>query len=121
MIAIDSEFESLLPALKITEYARLEQSILNEGYHDWEPIITWNGTIIDGYNRYHICERNGIKFTTQEMEFESREAAKIWVLERQTSRRNLSEYDTIAYVNNKLGELYAAIVFRPACFMVRMA
>ena len=32
----------------------LEESLLQDGCR--EPIITWNGVIIDGYKRYHhIC------------------------------------------------------------------
>lgn len=93
MIVIDSEFESLIPPLTNDEYKLLEESILTEGFHTWEPIITWNGTIIDGHNRYHICDEYGIKFTTREMQFESREAAKIWIMKNQLRRRNLSKYD----------------------------
>lgn len=90
MIVIDSEFESLIPPLTEDELMRLECSILSEGYHTWQPIVTWNGTIIDGHNRYRICEKHGIKFTTQEMRFESRDAAKIWILNHQFGRRNLT-------------------------------
>ena len=90
-IAIDSEFQSLIPPLTDDEYQRLEKSILAEGVR--EPIITWNGTIIDGHNRYNICQEHGIEFTTVEREFASRDAAKIWIIENQFGRRNLSAYD----------------------------
>lgn len=90
MIVIDSEFESLIPPLTDDEYKLLEESILTEGYHAWEPIVTWNGTIIDGHNRYHICDKHGIKFTTKDVQFDSRDAAKIWIIKHQFRRRNLS-------------------------------
>lgn len=90
-IAIDSEFQSLIPPLSDDEYERLEKSILAEGVRD--PIITWNGTIIDGHNRYNICDEHGIPFKTVEREFASRDAAKIWIIENQFGRRNLSKYD----------------------------
>ena len=90
MIAIDSEFQSLIPPLSDDEYARLEKSLVENGYQDWrEPIITWNGTIIDGHNRYNICNENGIKFRQMEMQFESRDAAKLWIVKNQLKRRNL--------------------------------
>lgn len=92
MIAIDSEFQSLIPPLSDDEYQRLEKSILTDGYHEWEPIVTWNGTIVDGHNRYHICDEHGIKPTQVEQEFESRDAAKIWIIEHQFGRRNLNKY-----------------------------
>lgn len=92
MIAIDSEFESLIPPLSTDEYERLEKSLVINGWQDWrEPIITWNGTIIDGHNRYHICDEHGIEFKTTEREFASRDAAKIWIIENQFGRRNLSK------------------------------
>lgn len=88
MAAIDSEFQSLIPPLSDDEYERLEKSILAEGVR--HPIITWNNTIIDGHNRYNICEEHGIKCPQVERKFESRDAAKIWIIENQFGRRNLS-------------------------------
>lgn len=105
MIAIDSEFQSLIPPLSDDEYERLEKSILSEGVRN--PIITWNGTIIDGHNRYHICEEHGIKCPQRERDFPSREAAKIWIIENQFGRRNLSPYDR-SVLALKLEPLYAA-------------
>lgn len=92
MIVIDSEFQSLIPPLSDDEYDRLEKSLTENGYQDWrEPIITWNGTIIDGHSRYNICDENGIKFRQMEMQFESRDAAKLWIVKNQLKRRNLPE------------------------------
>lgn len=105
MIAIDSEFQSLIPPLSDDEYERLEKSILSEGVRN--PIITWNGTIVDGHNRYHICEEHGIKCPQRERDFPSREAAKIWIIENQFGRRNLSAYDRSALAL-QLEPLYAA-------------
>ena len=105
MIAIDSEFQSLIPPLSEDEYERLEKSILAEGVRD--PIITWNGTIVDGHNRYHICDEHGITCPQKEREFDSREAAKIWIIENQFGRRNLSKYDR-SVLALQLEPLYAA-------------
>lgn len=92
MIVIDSEFQSLIPPLADDEYDSLEKSLVENGYQDWrEPIITWNGTIIDGHNRYAICDEHGIPFRQMEREFDSRDAAKIWIIENQSKlRRNLN-------------------------------
>ena len=105
MIVIDSEFQSLIPPLSDDEYQRLEKSIVSEGVR--EPIITWNGTIIDGHNRYRICEEHGIAFRQVEHDFPSREAAKIWIIENQFGRRNLSKYDR-SVLALQLEPLYAA-------------
>lgn len=104
-ISIDAEFQSLIPPLSDDEYVRLEKSILTEGVR--EPIITWNGTIIDGHNRYKICQEHGIVFYTTKKEFTSREAAKIWIIENQFGRRNLDNYDR-GVLALKLKSLYAA-------------
>ena len=87
MTKIDKEFQSLIPPLTDDEYRRLEKSILSEGVR--EPIITWNDTIIDGHNRYNICQKHGIDCPHVERAFESRDAAKIWICENQLGRRNL--------------------------------
>lgn len=104
-LVIDFEFQSLIPPLSDDEFKRLEKSILAEGVRD--PIITWNGTIIDGHNRYTVCQKHGIKFNTAPRKFASRDAAKIWIIENQFARRNLSKYDRSALVL-KLEPLYAA-------------
>lgn len=105
MIAIDSEFQSLIPPLTDDEYKRLEASIKAEGVRN--PITTWNGTIVDGHNRYHICEEHGIDCPQTERDFPSREAAKIWIIENQFGRRNLSPYDRTVLAL-QLEPLYAA-------------
>lgn len=50
MILIKDEFKKLIPALTAEEFKQLEQNCLDEGIR--EKIITWNGFIIDGHNRY---------------------------------------------------------------------
>lgn len=102
---VDPEFQSLIPPLTDDEFQRLEKSILAEGVRD--PIITWGGTIIDGHNRYRVCTEHGVEFRTAEREFASREAAKIWIIENQFGRRNLSKYDR-SVLALQLEEMYAA-------------
>jgi len=61
-IIIDEEFKGLCPPLSTKERDQLENNIIAEGCR--EPIILWQGIIIDGHNRYEICTRNKIKFKT---------------------------------------------------------
>lgn len=103
-LIIDFEFQSLIPPLSDDEFKRLEKSILAEGVR--EPIITWNNTIIDGHNRYTVCQKHGIKFNTAPRKFASRDAAKIWIIENQFGRRNLSKYDR-SVLALQLESLYA--------------
>ena len=87
-IIIDEEFKALLPALDTDTYARLEANLLENGCRD--SLVVWNGVLIDGHNRYEICTKHGIPFKTVNKEFSSREAALIWIISTQLSRRNLT-------------------------------
>lgn len=104
-ITVDSEFQSLIPPLSEDEFARLEKSVIAEGVRD--PIITWGGVIVDGHNRHAICEKHGVDCPSREREFESRDAAKIWIIENQFGRRNLSAYSR-GLLALELEPLYAA-------------
>jgi hypothetical protein len=87
-IIIDLEFKDLLPPLDKETYASLEANIIASGCRD--PLILWNGVLIDGHNRYAICTEHGIPFNTVEKEFASREDALIWIITNQVSRRNMN-------------------------------
>lgn len=104
-LRVDDDFRSLIPPLTDDEYSRLERSIIAEGVRD--PIITWNGTIVDGHNRYRICQEHGIAFKTAEIVFGSKDAAKIWIIENQFARRNLNSYQK-SVLALQLEPLYAA-------------
>lgn len=104
-LTVDDDFRSLIPPLTDDEYMRLERSIIAEGVRD--PIITWNGTIVDGHNRYRICQEHGIAFKTAEIVFGSKDAAKIWIIENQFGRRNLNSYQK-SVLALQLEPLYAA-------------
>ncbi|MCL1847744.1 MAG: hypothetical protein FWF91_07270 [Coriobacteriia bacterium] len=87
-ITIDPEFQALLPALDKETYARLEENLLQNGCRD--ALVVWGDILIDGHNRYSICTRHSIPFTTVSMDFDSREAALIWIISTQVARRNLT-------------------------------
>jgi hypothetical protein len=87
-IIIDEEFKSLLPALDEETYRLLTENIIEHGCRD--PLVLWNGILIDGYNRYKICSEHDIPYGTVDKEFDSREEVLIWIITNQISRRNLS-------------------------------
>lgn len=91
---IDQEFKALIPPLAPEELAQLEANIIKDGCRD--PLVVWQGVLIDGHNRYDICTRNGIEFETVEMEFADRDAAMLWMIDNQKGRRNLADIDLIA-------------------------
>jgi len=94
VLSIDAEFKTLIPPLSPEERTGLEASIVAEGCRD--AIITWNGIIVDGHNRYEICQRHGIAFRTEPREFPDRDAAKLWIIDNQLSRRNISAYARVS-------------------------
>lgn len=46
--------------------------------------------LIDGHNRYDICQDHGIEFKTIEMDFDSRDEVIDWIINNQLGRRNLT-------------------------------
>ncbi|EEO27159.1 hypothetical protein [Oxalobacter paraformigenes] len=90
-LTIDQEFEAFIPPLDAMDYARLKANILADGCR--EPISVWNGTILDGHNRYRICTENNIPFATVEVSsVRTRAEAFIWMYENQLGRRNLEPF-----------------------------
>src|SRR6516165_1775035 len=89
MLQVDPEFRSFIPPLSDAEKADLETSLTKHGCTD--PLVTWRGLIVDGHNRFEICQRSGIPFATRELDASDCEAVKAWMFEHQIARRNLSE------------------------------
>jgi ParB-like chromosome segregation protein Spo0J len=87
-LSINPEFRDLIPPLEFEEFKELESSIKKDGCLD--AIKVWNNTIIDGHNRYRICTDNHIDFDVMEMELDSEDDAKIWIIKNQFGRRNIN-------------------------------
>ena len=89
ILKINPEFKNLIRPLRRKELLQLEENLLADGCR--EPIITWNGFIIDGHNRYELCSKHGIPFLVWEKEFDSKEEVIAWICANQLGRRNISE------------------------------
>jgi DNA methylase len=89
-LQIEPAFQQLITPLTNEELAQLEANILAEGCRD--PLVVWDGTIIDGHHRHTICMKHSIPFQTVERHFASYDEAKIWIIHNQFGRRNLSAY-----------------------------
>ena len=89
-LKIDPEFQGKIPPLTFEELNQLEANILRDG-RIINPIIVWQGLIVDGHNRYTIARKHPeIPFTVHEKEFASRYEAIIWICKNQLGRRNLT-------------------------------
>lgn len=78
---IKSAFKDLIPPLSPDEYKQLEENILSDGIRD--PLVLWGETLIDGHNRYEIAQKHGLTFQTVQREFESDDAAALWIIDNQ--------------------------------------
>ena len=89
-LTIDPEFANKIPPLREEELEQLEENILADGVVI-NPLIVWDGVIVDGHNRYRILQKHPeIQFTTYEKEFPDRYAAIAWICKNQLGRRNLT-------------------------------
>ena len=88
-LKIDEEFMHLIHPLKKSELLQLESNLISEGCKD--PIVTWNGFIVDGHNRYEICTKHNIPFNVVELDLDCREAVIAWICATQLGRHNISD------------------------------
>ena len=93
-IVVDQEFQSLIPPLSSDEFSILKNNIQSDGCR--EPIVLWrsdeNLIIVDGHNRYRICNEYGIKFDTVLYDFLNRDEVKLWIINNQFGRRNINDF-----------------------------
>lgn len=102
---INPRFKTMIPPLTAEEREMLKESIKNEGVRD--TLIVWGDTLIDGHNRYEICQELGVPFETRPIDFADEEEAETWILRNQLSRRNLSDVER-ARIALKLKDKIAA-------------
>jgi len=87
----DKEFQSLIPALSNEEYCGLEASILADGCRD--PLVLWGDILIDGHNRYEICQKHKLPYETCTISsIKDRRDARIWIRRNAMDKRNLNAY-----------------------------
>jgi len=89
MLEIKKEFKELIPALTAEEFKQLEDNCLAEGIR--EKILTWNGIIIDGHNRYKIATKWNLDYETEAKHFNDEYDVREWMLNNQLGRRNVTK------------------------------
>lgn len=94
---IDPELNEVLPKLSDADYKALEQSLLTDGFKG-APIMVWGDIIVDGHNRYEICNKHNIPYEVKSIEFASKEEAIIWMVRQQLGRRSLTPLQRIQIV-----------------------
>jgi hypothetical protein len=93
-IKVDAEFCTFIGTLTPEERNQLKENLSADGCRD--PLVTWNGVLLDGYHRYELCQELGIGYETRELTtIKDREDAKRWIIQNQIGRRNLSDYQRV--------------------------
>jgi hypothetical protein len=68
--------------------------------------VLWkeHAVLLDGHNRYEICQELGKPFSVWEMEFADKDRAMLWVISNQLGRRNFSDiqFDNMVGMEYKL-------------------
>ena len=89
-LMIDQEFADKIPPLTKEEFEQLEANILADGVVI-NPLIVWNGVIVDGHNRFRILQMHPeIPYQIHEKEFSDRFEVIAWICKNQLGRRNLT-------------------------------
>ncbi|MBC3787589.1 hypothetical protein [Spirosoma utsteinense] len=106
-IRILPELQAFIPPLLPDELKQLESNIRKDGCR--EALLVWPTTegvvsnsdsttplyvLVDGHNRYGICQRNGVDFRVNLVDFDSLEAVRNFMLDNQLGRRNLTPEQT---------------------------
>ena len=109
-ITILDELQAFIPALQPAEYKQLEDNIRQDGCR--EALLIWQTTrkeidgsaddspinvLIDGHNRYAICQKNQLEFKIMLREFPSMQAVRDFMIDNQLGRRNLTP-EQISYL-----------------------
>lgn len=90
-IIVNEELLAYIDPLTPDEHAALERSILAEGCRD--ALVLWGNVLVDGHNRYGICQRHGIAFNTvQNTRFKSMDDVRLWMIDQHLGRRSLSDF-----------------------------
>lgn len=90
-ITINENLRAYIDPLTPDEYAALERSLLAEGCRD--ALVLWGELLIDGHNRYGICQKHGIPFKTMQNDtFKSMDDVHLWMIDNHLGRRSVSDF-----------------------------
>jgi hypothetical protein len=90
-IVVLEELKAYIEPLTPDEHDALERSLLAEGCRD--ALVLWGDILVDGHNRYGICQKHGLPFqTVQNPRFQSMEDVHLWMIDQHLGRRSLSDF-----------------------------
>ena len=90
-ITVNEELKAYIDPLTPDEHRALERSILAEGCRD--ALVLWGDVLVDGHNRYGICQKHGLPFqTVQNTHFQSMDDVHLWMIDQHLGRRSVSDF-----------------------------
>jgi len=90
-ITVSEELKAYIDPLTPEEHDALERSLLAEGCRD--ALVLWGDLLIDGHNRYGICQKHGIPFqTVQHPHFKTMDDVHLWMIDQHLGRRSVSDF-----------------------------
>ncbi|WP_234883031.1 plasmid replication/partition related protein, partial [Xanthomonas perforans] len=90
-IVVKEELKAYIDPLTPDEHEALERSLLAEGCRD--ALVLWGDVLVDGHNRYGICQKHGLPFqTVQNPRFQSMQDVHLWMIEQHLGRRSVSDF-----------------------------
>lgn len=90
-ITVNEELKAYIEPLTADEHEALERSLLAEGCRD--ALVLWGDVLVDGHNRYGICQKHGLPFNTvQNPRLKTLEDVHLWMIDQHLGRRSVSDY-----------------------------
>lgn len=90
-IVVNEDLKAYIDPLTPEEHDALERSLLTEGCRD--ALVLWGDVLVDGHNRYGICQKHGIVFNTlQSTLFNSLDDVHLWMIDQHLGRRSVSDF-----------------------------
>lgn len=90
-IVVNQDLKAYIDPLTPDEHDALERSLLAEGCRD--ALVLWGDVLVDGHNRYGICQQHNIPFQTlQSTLFRTMEDVHLWMIDQHLGRRSLSDF-----------------------------
>ena len=90
-ITVNDDLRAYIDPLTPDEYQALERSIRAEGCRD--ALVLWGEVLVDGHNRYGICQKHGLPFeTVQNTRFGSMDDVHLWMIDQHLGRRSVSDF-----------------------------
>ena len=90
-LVVRDDLKAYIDPLTSEEHEALERSLLNEGCRD--ALVLWGDLLIDGHNRYAICQKHDLPFETMQSKlFKDIDDVHLWMIEQHLGRRSVSDF-----------------------------